>query len=214
MYVLTNVAYLYMLNVDEMSHSKLVASDALFKVMGAAGGGFIALLVMISTLGAVNGNVLPCARITFAMGEENHFFKWAGKVHPRFNTPGNALWLQGIWSCLFVVTGSFDMLTDMFVFITWIFYGFAGVGVFVLRNRMPDAPRPYKVWGYPVVPGIFVAFTLFYFVVTIYTDVVNYMEGRTPIINSVLGLLLTFAGIPLYWYLKIKKRKAVGDVPF
>jgi APA family basic amino acid/polyamine antiporter len=207
MYVLTNQAYLYMLNVDEMSQSVLVASDALYKTIGAAGGGLIALLVMVSTLGAVNGNVLPCARITFAMGEEKQFVSWAGKVHPRFNTPGNALWLHGIWSSLFVLTGSFDMLTDLFVFITWIFYGFAGVGIFILRKKMPDAIRPYRVWGYPWVPIIFIAFTIFYFVLTIYNDVSNYIQGKTPMINSVLGLLLTATGIPMYWYLKRKRGK-------
>jgi APA family basic amino acid/polyamine antiporter len=164
---------------------------------------------MISTLGAVNGNVLPCARITFAMGEEKQFVNWVGKVHPRFNTPGNALWLHGIWSSLFVLTGSFDMLTDLFVFITWIFYGFAGVGIFILRKKMPDAIRPYRVWGYPWVPIIFIAFTIFYFVITIYNDVSNYIHGRTAMINSVLGLLLTATGIPMYWYLK---RKRKGDL--
>ncbi|MBC7849586.1 MAG: amino acid permease [Chitinophagaceae bacterium] len=211
MYILTNLAYLYMMNVDEMRGSVLVASDALYKVLGAAGGGLIALLVMVSTLGAVNGNVLPCARITFAMGLERHFFSWAGKVHPRFHTPANALWLHALWSCLFVFTGSFDMLTDMFVFITWIFYGFAGFGIFILRKKMPNAPRPYRVWGYPIVPAIFVAFTLFYFVLTIYNDILNYLDGKTPVINSVLGLLLTALGIPLYWYLKRKPKPAASS---
>lgn len=206
LYVLTNFAYLYMLNIDEMKGSVLVASDALYKVMGGAGAGLIALLVMISTIGAVNGNVLPCARITFAMGKENHFFSWVGKVHPRFSTPGNALWLHGIWSCLFVLSGSFDMLTDMFVFVTWMFYGFAGFGVFILRRKMPEATRTYRVWGYPLIPLVFVAFTLFYFVLTLYNDVSNYLNGKTALINSVFGLLLTVSGLPLYWYLKKKQK--------
>jgi basic amino acid/polyamine antiporter, APA family len=206
MYVLTNQAYVYMLPVSEMQQSSLVASDALAVAVGIAGGGLIALLVMMSTLGATNGNVLSCARITFAMGEEKKFFQWAGKVHPRFRTPGNALWLQCAWSCLFVMTGSFDMLTDMFVFITWIFYGFAAYGIFILRRRMPQAERPYRTWGYPVVPVIFILFAALYFVLTIYNDISNYASGKSPVINSVLGLVLTGAGVPLYLYFKRQTR--------
>jgi basic amino acid/polyamine antiporter, APA family len=205
MYVLTTQAYLYVLPIEEMRKSSLVASDALYAVMGVAGGGLIALLVMTSTSGATSGNILPCARITFAMAEEKKFFSWAGKVHPRFHTPGNALWLQGVWASLFVLSGSFDMLTDMFVFITWIFYGFAAYGIFILRKKMPDVDRPYKVWGYPLVPIIFIAFTAFYFVVTLYTDITNYLSGKTHFINSVFGLFLTIIGIPLYLYFRKTK---------
>jgi basic amino acid/polyamine antiporter, APA family len=208
MYVLTNQAYVYMLPVEQMRHSTLVASDALSMVLGVAGGALIALLVMLSTLGASNGNILPCARIIFAMGEEKKFFPWTGKVHPRFHTPGNALWLQCGWACLLVFSGSFDMLTDMFVFITWIFYGFAAYGIFILRRKMPAAERPYKTWGYPVVPLIFIAFALLYFIITIYNDVANYANGKTPVVNSVLGLLLTVSGIPVYFYFK-RKRKTI-----
>lgn len=205
MYVLTNQAYVYMLPVEAMRQSSLVASDALSAVLGATGGALIALLVMLSTIGATNGNILPCARIVYAMGEERKFFPWTGKVHPRFHTPGNALWLQCAWACLFVLTGSFDMLTDMFVFITWIFYGFAAYGVFILRRKMPAADRPYKTWGYPVVPVIFIAFAALYFVITIYNDVQNYASGKAPVINSVLGMLLTVAGVPVYFYFRKKR---------
>ena len=206
MYVLITQAYLYVLPIDEMKKSSLVASDALRVVMGVGGGGLVALLVMISTAGATNGNILPCARITFAMAQEKEFFPWAGKVHPRFLTPGNALLLQGIWACAFVLSGSFDMLTDMFVFVSWLFYGFAAYGVFILRKKMPDAERPYKVWGYPVVPIIFILFASFYFVVTLHTDITSYIAGRTVFINSVFGLLVTSMGIPLYWYFNRKKK--------
>ena len=206
MYVLTTQAYLYILPIDELTKSTLVASDALEGAIGVGGGFFIALLVMISTAGATNGNILPCARITFAMAEEKRFFSWADKVHPGFHTPGNALLLQGAWACLFVLSGSFDMLTDMFVFITWIFYGFAAYGLFILRRKMPDADRPYKVWGYPLVPLIFILFTGFYFAVTLYTDISNYNSGKTYFINSVFGLVLTIMGIPFYWYFKKKSK--------
>ena len=94
------------------------------------------------------------------------------------------------------------MLTDMFVFITWIFYGFAAYGIFILRKKMPDAERPYKVWGYPVVPVIFIFFAAFYFVVTLYNDIGNYISGKSEFINSVYGLILTALGIPVYWYFR------------
>ena len=206
LYVLTSQAYLYALPIEEMQKSSLVASDALTKVSGVAGASLIAILVIISCMGATNGNILPCARLTFAMGQEGSFSTWAGKVHPRFNTPGNALWLQGIWSSLYVLSGSFDMLTDMFVFITWIFYGFAAYGIFILRKKMPDAERPYRVWGYPWVPILFIFFTAFYFVVTLYNDINNYVTGKSYFINSVFGLLLTVIGIPLYFYFRKKNR--------
>lgn len=206
LYVATNEAYLFVLPIDEMKGSTLVAADAVRQGIGIIGGGFIAALVMISTAGAVNGNILPCARVIFALGKEKNFFEWCGRVHPRYHTPSNSLWLQCMWSCFFVLTGSFDMLTDMFVFITWIFYGFTAYGIFILRRKMPAAERPYTIWGYPVLPVIFIAFAILYFAMTLYNDVNNYIAGKTPIINSVLGLILTALGIPFYWYFKRRNR--------
>jgi len=210
LYVLTSQAYLYILPVDAMAKSTLVATDALQPVLGKTGVGFIALLVMISAFGATNGNVLACCRVTFAMAKDGVFFKQIGNVHPKHKTPSNALWLHGVWSCLFVLTGSFDMLTDLFVFITWIFYGFLAAGIFILRKKMPDAERPYKAWGYPVAPAIFIIFTAFYFGLTLYTDIDNYLAGKTHFINSVFGLVLTAMGIPFYFYFKWKHGKTSG----
>lgn len=202
LYVLTTEAYLYMLPVDRMKHSPLVASDALQLVIGAGGAGLIALLVMVSSAGATNGSVLPCARITYAMAAEGQFFPWSGRVHPRFFTPANALWLQGLWTCLLILIGSFDMLMDMFVFVTWCFYFFAAYGIFIIRRKIPAADRPYRMWGYPVLPVIFMAFAGLYLGLTLYADVTNYLAGRTPVINSALGLLLTATGLPVYWLLQ------------
>lgn len=202
LYVLTTEAYLYMLPVDRMMKSPLVASDALQLAIGAGGAGLIALLVMVSSAGATNGSILPCARITFAMAEEGQFFRWSGRVHPRFFTPASALWLQGIWTCLLILIGSFDMLMDMFVFVTWCFYFFAAYGIFIIRRKIPAADRPYKMWGYPALPLIFMAFAALYLGLTLYADLHSYLAGRTPVINSVLGLVLTAAGLPVYWLLK------------
>ena len=207
LYILTSEAYLYILPIDKMASSSLVATDALQPILGNTGVGFIALLVMISAFGATNGNILACSRVTFAMATEGVFFKRVGKVHPKHKTPANALWLHCIWTSIFVLTGSFDMLTDLFVFITWIFYGFAAAGIFILRKKMPDAERPYKAWGYPIAPAIFVIFSAFYFVLTLYSDINNYLTGKTHFISSVFGLALTIAGIPLYFYFKKKYRQ-------
>ncbi|MDO3625263.1 APC family permease [Mucilaginibacter sp. BT774] len=209
-YALTNEAYLYMLPVDTMQNSALVASDALYKVLGVAGGGFVAVLVIISTAGSTNGNILPCARIIYAMAEEKHFFPSTGKASPKYHTPVNALWVQAIWAVLLVFMGSFDMLMDMFVFISWVYYGFAAYGIVILRKKMPNAERPYKLKGYPYLPAIFILFTTLYVVVTLYNDINNYLEGKSAIINSVFGIALTAIGIPLYWY--FKKNEATKDV--
>lgn len=204
-YGLITLAYEYVLPIDKVASSQMVASDAAAVVMGAAGGGIIAFMVIVSTFGTTNGNILATARVTFAMAQDKQFFAFAGKVHPRFKTPGNALWIQGVWTSLLVVSGSFDMLTDMLIFVSWFFYGMSALGVFVLRYKMPDRERPYRVWGYPVVPGIFVVFTFSFLVTTLVTDIYLFQTGKTVLINSLLGVLLTALGVPLYWYFKSRK---------
>jgi APA family basic amino acid/polyamine antiporter len=209
-YVLVNQACLYVLPVDEMAASTLVASDAMKKVFGITGGGIIAAMVVISTFGCSGANIMATSRVTFAMAREKKFFSWAGIEHPRFFTPGNALLLHMIWTCLFIISGSFEILADMFVFITWIFYGAIAAGVFILRKRLPQAERPYKVWGYPLVPLIFFGFTIYYIAATLYNDITNYLNGNAPLIKSILGLALTAAGIPLYFYFRKKNRRMLN----
>jgi APA family basic amino acid/polyamine antiporter len=204
LYLLTTGAYLYMLPLEEMKASKLVATDALSRVMGATGATIVALLVIVSTTGAINGNILPCARITYAMAKDRLFFSWASQVDSNHHTPYTALWLQCIISSLFILTGSFDMLADLFVFVAWIFYGFAAYGIFILRKKMPDAKRPYKLKAYPIIPIVFIFFAVFYFIITVYNDIRNYISGQSQIINSVLGCLLLLLGVPFYWYFKMK----------
>lgn len=204
-YTLMTLAYSYILPIGKMAASPFVASDAANIAWGAAGGSIIALMVILSTLGAANSNVLATARTTYAMGHESRWFKKAAIIHPKFQTPGNALLFNLLWSAVLIFSGSFDMLTDMLVFVTWFFYGMSALGVIILRVKMKNAERPYKVWGYPVVPVIFVAFVAFYLGSTLYTDITQYMEGKTNLINSLLGLAITCIGIPVY-YLSRKNR--------
>lgn len=207
-YVLTTEAYFYILPIDELKQSPLLASEVMTKVMGGAGAGFVAILVMISTAGSTNGNIMPCARVIYAMGEEKKFFAWTGKVNPQHNTPANALWLQALWGCLLVLIGSFDMLMDMFVFITWIFYGFAAYGIFIFRRKVPKDNSSFRMKGYPVLPVLFIAFATLYTVITIYNDINNFMSGKAPVINSIFGLALTAMGLPLYWWFSRKEKSA------
>ncbi|HYC86978.1 MAG TPA: amino acid permease, partial [Chryseosolibacter sp.] len=207
-YACITAAYLYVLPIDAIASSAMVGSDAAAVVLGVTGGAIIALMVIISTFGTTNGNILATARVSFAMAREKEFFQFAGNVHPRFHTPGNALWLHGAWTSLLVLSGSFDMLTDMLIFVSWLFYGMSAAGVFILRHKMRDRFRPYKVWGYPFVPLIFVLFTVFFLVTTLVTDVHKYATGESPLINSIFGLFLTAIGIPLYWYFKRKYGKS------
>lgn len=205
-YVLVNQAYLYVLPVEKIAQSPLVASDAIYVAWGNTSSAIVAAMIVICTLGAVNGNIMATSRVTYAMGKDNLFFNWAGIEHRRFATPGNALWLHGIWTSIFIISGSFNMLADMFVFITWIAYGAGAVGIFLLRKRMAGQYRPYKIWGYPWVPILFILFTVFYLILTIWNDVTNYIAHRQPVINSLLGLIITLIGMPLYFYFKRKKR--------
>ena len=204
-YALINLAYIYALPIGQLARSSFVASDAAKVAWGAIGGTVIALIVIISTFGTTNANVLATGRVTFAMGEENPWFKWAGKVQPKYQTPGNALWLNAVWSIVLILSGSFDMLTDMLIFVSWFFYGMSALGVLILRQRMKDTPRFYRVWGYPFVPLVFVGFTLFFLCTTLYTDIQNYRHGSAQVINALLGTLITCIGIPVYFFSKKTK---------
>ncbi len=210
-YILVNLAYIYIIPVGEMAsryvgaqdqgQSYLVATDVARSFWGDWSGSLIAAAIMISTFGAVNGTIMMTARVNYSMSREGLFFKKIGEINPRFMTPGPSLILQGAWASVLVLSGTFDQLTDMLIFVSWIFYAAAAFGVVVLRKRMPDAYRPYRVWGYPWVTYAFVFFSGIYVVFTLYSDVTAYLDGRAPLINSLMGVVLVALGIPgyLYW---------------
>jgi APA family basic amino acid/polyamine antiporter len=131
----------------------------------------------------------------FAMAKEGLFFPGVEKLN-KAKAPSRSLWYQCIWACLLVLSGTFDQLTDMIIFAVFIYYGATTLGVFILRKRMPDAPRPYKVWGYPVVPAIVILFCIILFINTI-------IERPR---EAAFGLVLMFTGVPLYyWFVKRNK---------
>ena len=215
-YLLMNLAYAYVLPVDVMAHSKLVAADVAEKCF-AGGGRWIAVAVMISTFGTANAIILASARVYFAMAREEVFPRFLGRVHPRFHTPAAALVVQGIWSALLLFTGTFDMLTDTLIFVSWGFYAAGAAGIFVLRRKEPETPRPYRVPGYPYVPLMFIAFASVYLVFTVYNDVIGYREavaaGKPALINSAFGTALVLMGTPLYWFFHRRQKLSAAPSP-
>ncbi|GIK59603.1 MAG: amino acid transporter [Ignavibacteriota bacterium] len=191
-YVLINLAYLYVMPIEEIANSPLVAAAAAEKIFGKNGGSIISIAVIISTFGAANGSLMASARVPFAMAREKMFFNYLGKVHPRFATPHTSLVVQGIVSSLLVLSGSFDTITDYVIFATWFFYMLTAFGVIVLRKKMPDVPRPYKVIGYP--------YTIWFFVIFSFVFLVNSIISDSE--NAAMGMLLIMTGLPLYFFWK------------
>lgn len=193
-YLLINFAFLYVFPIPKMvevynTPDTIAAIEVLRSFMGNAGVMIISLLIMISTFGTTNGTVLASSRLYFAMSKDNLFFKYASTCHKQFKTPSSSLIIQGIWSCILVLSGSFDQLTDMLMFANFIFYGAAAYGVFVLRKKMKDEERKYKVFGYPYIPAITVIFFALIFVITII---------QSPR-DAGIGAALILSGIPFYF---------------
>jgi APA family basic amino acid/polyamine antiporter len=167
-----------------------IGTEAAVRMIGPAGGAFIAVAILVSTFGCVNGLILGGARVVYAMARDGLFFRGAARVHPRHRTPAAALLLQGLVAAVLTLTGTYSDLLTLTAFSSLLFNVLTVVGLFVLRRQRPDLARPYRVWGYPVVPLLFVAVALFFLV---YTPVA---DPR----NTGLGLLLTAAGVPAYAY--------------
>jgi APA family basic amino acid/polyamine antiporter len=157
LFLLANAAYFYALSIPEMRATDAVASSAVGKVLGGAGATAVGLIVMFSTLGSTHASIITGARVTFAQAQDGLLFSFLGRVHPQFQTPSVALWVQCLLSCIAVTAlRGFQDLALGFVFTMWIFYGMAGATLFLLRSKDPDRPRPFRCPGYPVVPGLFV----------------------------------------------------------
>ncbi len=207
-YLLVNVGLLYIMPVSKMASSALVASDAAQQAFGYMGTMLVSVLICISVFGTTNSNVMTPPRLTYAMARRQHMLAFAGKIHPRFNTPGNAIILHFLMMVLLVFSGSFYMLTDMYIFIVWFFNVFFIAGLFVLRRKMPDAYRPYKVWGYPWMPALLLIANIVYVMLIVSKDVQAFQAGQTKVIHSVTGLAITAAGIPLYFVFRRSRKRA------
>ena len=211
LYLLMSTIYSYVLPIDEMAKSKLVAADVAERCF-AGGGRWIAVAVMLSTFGAANAVILTSARVYFSMSERRMFPTVLGRAHPRFHTPAASLVVQGAWSVLLLFSGTFDTLTDTLIFVSWFFYAANAWAVVVLRRREPHTPRPFRVPGYPFVPLLFVAFGVIYLILTLCNDVWAYRKavaaGQPALMNSALGAALVFGGTPIYFFYRWKRSRS------
>ncbi len=203
LYLLANITYLSLIPASsfEQIHAagnSIAAVESVKVFWGAGGVFFISMLILLSTLGCTHATILSNSRTSFAMAKEGLFFPKMAKINSS-RVPGNALWYQGVWASILVLSGTFDQLTDMLIFAAFIYYGATTLGVFILRKRMPQAERPYKVWGYPVVPAIFIVFCIFL--------IGNTLMTRPR--EAAIGLTLILLGIPFYWWFN-RKNKTVN----
>jgi APA family basic amino acid/polyamine antiporter len=196
-YLLTNVAYFYALPFNEVLTSNSTAyRDALPVAAKAAatffkyGPQLVSLAFIISVVGALNGIILMNARVPFAMARDHLFFSPLGRLSPTTRVPVIAIWVQAIWACVLTLSGTFDQITTSVIFALWIFFALVGSSLFVLRRKLPAAPRRYRTPGYPVVPILFVAVAVWL--------VVNSIKAYP--VESSAGLLMIALGLPFYMF--------------
>jgi len=200
LYVLTNYIYLYGLPIPEVVGVERIAEKASSALFGASAGALISAAVIISTFGSLNGSILAGPRVYYAMAKDGLFFRNASRVHPRFRTPGFAILIQAIWASLLTLVGTFEQIFTFAMFMAIVFWIAATASVFTLRKKHPNLPRPYKTWGYPVVPAIFIAASLGILLNTLLEKPVE----------ALAGIVFTALGIPMYYYWKKKKRNLNG----
>lgn len=212
-YLLANFAYLHLLDISQISSSKLVAADTAYRIVGETGVTLVSIAVMISAFGTLNGSMMTGPRIFFAMADDGLFFKKIASVHPRFKTPHVAISLAAALAIVFVMVRTFEQLADAFVLAIWPFYALSVAAVYALRRKRPDLPRTYRTWGYPVTPILFILAVLWLIGNAFIEDLRHALRdgfgyyralftgGALPYESS--GALLVFvivlAGIPAYY---------------
>lgn len=199
LYLATNLAYLYIFPAGQIAKSSRIAADVMNVVIGPVGASLVAGVILCSIAGAANGNVLTAPRVFFAMARDGLFFKRFADVHPTLLTPHVSILATGAWAAVLSVTGTFEQLATYVVFGQWIFFGLTVGAVMVLRTTRPGIERPYRTWGYPVTPVVFIAAALYISVSTLVTQPMH----------AVTGLALILAGVPAYWYWQ---RRRASDI--
>jgi len=189
-YLILNLVYYRVLPIDQVAYSSRVGADAAVRIFGQAGSRLVSLLIIIATLGSLNGSILAAPRVYYAMAKDGLFFRWCARVHPRFHTPHRALVVQGVWAITLVTAGTYEQLFTFVIFAAFVFYALGAGAVVVLRRKRPDAPRPYRVFGYPYVPMLFVLGTAWFLGNTLW---------EAPR-EAGFGVLLLAAGVPAYWF--------------
>lgn len=191
LYFLVNLSYYHVLTPTEVANvpaSLSVAAEVVRRLLGAIAVTLMAAAMMTSSFGALHASILATSRVPYAMARDGLFFQGLAKVSPRTHVPIRSLVVLGIWSSVLALSGSYDTLTDSAIFALTLFYAFVAGSVFIFRRRLPDAPRPYRTWGYPVVPIIFLVVTSWLILTTIW---------NTPK-QSAIGLGLILIGLPVY----------------
>jgi APA family basic amino acid/polyamine antiporter len=201
LYLMVNSAYIYIMPVDQLAaiHHQLntiAAVEVARLISGTTGAVILSCLILLTTFTCTNSTILMSSRILYAVARDGMFFSGAGKVHPKYQTPSEAIRWQCVLAILLLWSGNFDQLTDLLIFASFIFYGATALGVIVMRYKEPQTYRPYRVIGYPVLPVIFSLFCLALVIVTIV---------RQPI-QALTGLGLIFSGIPVYIYFNRHKK--------
>jgi len=193
-YLLVNVSYMFLLPLNTITGSQKVAAEAVSTIL-PFGGMLVAGIIAISTLGTIGIYTLSSPRIYYAMAEDGLFFKGIAKVHPVFKTPVNAIIIQSVWAIVLILFwGTFEDLITYTVSVEWIFFTFAAAGIFIFRKKMKDVERPYKTWGYPVTPLIFIGIISWF--------VINMIINKP--LHTGLGLGLVLLGVPVYIFFKRK----------
>jgi APA family basic amino acid/polyamine antiporter len=191
-YLLTNLAYFYVLPAADVASSDRVAATMMQRVLGQFGAGAVSLAAMISIFAALNGSILSGARVPYAMARDRYFFRAVGFVHPLHHTPAVSILGISAWAALLVLSGRYEQLFTYVIFSEWILYGMATASVLVLRRKRPDLVRPYRTLGYPLVPVLFVLVAASLIVSTL---------AESPR-ESIMGLGLILIGLPFYFYWK------------
>jgi basic amino acid/polyamine antiporter, APA family len=200
LYVLVNAAVQYVLPVNAIASSERPASDAVALVMGHTGAAIVSIGMAVSMLVTLNGTIMSGARVPFAMARDGYFFRALQEVHPRFHTPSAAIVVQAVLSIiLLLLGGSFRQLFSLAIFAEWLFYMIAGSTIFVFRWRDPQAIRPYRVLGYPLVPALFITIAA----------ILLYYTFRENWPNSLYGLLVILAGIPVFSWFRRRRQSQV-----
>jgi APA family basic amino acid/polyamine antiporter len=195
-YILTNVAYMFLLPLPQISTSPRLAADAVGVILGTTGGSIIALAIFISTFGTAGIYTLTAPRIYYAMAANKVFFPKVAEIHPKYHTPAVAILSQSVWAIILIFFwGTFENLISYVVFTDFIFFALTASSIFVFRKRLPNAERPYKTLGYPVTPIIFIAISVWF--------VLNTLVEKPEQAWAGLGFLAL--GVPVYYYWKRKK---------
>jgi APA family basic amino acid/polyamine antiporter len=198
-YIAMTSVYMYILPLSTVAASTRIAADAADALLGFGGGALMSGLVVVSAFGALTGIILSGPRVYYAMAQDGLLFRWAGKIDPNFRTPARAILLQAVWSAILVATGTYGALFRRVIYTEWIFFGLMAVGLIVLRRRL-EIKRDYRLWGYPLVPVIFV--------IASFAIVINQIISDPG--ESIVGLSLVLAGVPVY-YFWARKQKPVRN---